>query len=351
VTTDRGGAPVIAIRRELISAELAALGIDLSSALGDLLIEELAFALYPSPHEGKVATYGSILTAESKFDPYGGSATVIDVGNVDLNRELADGLSSFLWRYPSQPGCPKVICYTKERLAHELAVFTVRDDILRARDHDERSPAGVDDFVVIQRIGSGVRVLCREGVVFVRNNLWTHHPYQYAFKLDDMVETLWPSRPKLPIIARHISRVAVHLLSPAGIGATLGWMVEPCDERLISRHNQILLHGNDDNGLQIGANRATHWAFASIASQRDGMFLIDASGTAIAANIFINLPTSDKEAPSDGATRQRSAREGSRDFPGVIVTVSSDGPVRAYYGGELRLSTRATDHATAIDSS
>jgi hypothetical protein len=354
VTRKESGVSSVAdARRSYIRAELDALDVKINQPLGALFLEELEFALYPpNAHEGKVAPYGSIITRDPDITHYCDRQpiTVVDLGNLAHNREAADGLSSFVWRAlgesPAASGS-KVICFEAARYAGELTVFTLRDDALSQRE-ENKSPEGTDDFIVIQRTSTGVRLMCREGVIDVRNNLWGYHPYSYGFKLDDLVEQAWPTHTKLPPIARGISRLAVHLLSPAGIGATLVWLVEPCADELLNCGRAVHYVPTDGDryarrGLEVRGSRAEHWAIASILSQRDGVALISIDGKVLSANVFLNLPKNENEKPSDGGTRQRSAREASRQVKGVIVTVSSDGPVRAFYGGEMRLSTNPQD--------
>lgn len=72
--------------------------------------------------------------------------------------------------------------------------------------------------------------------------------------------------------------------------------------------------------------------------QHDGCALINQDGYLTHAKVWLR-PTGSAGRMSPGGARQPSALEMSSLIRGVIVTVSADGPVRAYHNGEFVLST------------
>jgi hypothetical protein len=331
-------------RRKYVVAELTDLGINTQDDLGTLLAEEMLFALYPPVHEGKAPTYGAIITRGSDFEAYHESRLFgiirrFDFGTLDTNRAAADGLSTFLWRAPASShaqGIAIVISFESARFSDELLAFSLRDDALHFRHPHDRIN---DDFYVVQRTSKSLRILAQNHVVYVRGNHWTTHPYQYDFQLDEVIRRGWKDQ-DLAEIGRSVSRLAMHLLSPNGIGTTFVLLAEPLDD-----DNPVLALGNAVSldtasaGERLSLRtRGCHRAIASIVSQLDGAVLISPEGTATHANVWLNLPPDARDASLGGA-RQRSAQEASRSLNGIVVTVSADGPVRAYIDGGLCLTT------------
>lgn len=333
-----------AARAALIRAELTRIGVvpgcpPVWPRLEPTVLDELQYALYPPVHEGRVGTYGAIVALQPDIAVYEDlqkhSPCMLCFGGPIQNREAADGRSSFAYIAPPDP--PKVVCFERSPATHEVLAFAVRDDALYDRLH--RPVTDHHDFVVIQRTETEVRMLCGLGVVSVRDNVWSLRQYQYEFLLDDLVAREWPEHEDLPRIARSISRLVVHLMSPARIGGTIVLMINACAEDVLLRDNQVPLDPEAGGQPFTWNRRAHHWAVASLLDKHDGALIVRADGTLEAANVFFNIKPTDQPAPSLGGSRQLSAREGSKHIDGVVLTVSSDGPVRAYLRGELALTT------------
>jgi DisA bacterial checkpoint controller nucleotide-binding len=336
-------------RKTYLRAELANFGIDIRDpSLLEALVDELYYCLYSEAHENKIANYGAIVTrrAITEYD-IGSTASRYDLGTLETNRLAADGVSSFLWlQIEDTPRNhrPRLVSFREPRIVDELQAFTMRD--LATRQPGATTAA--QDFFIIRRTNRATSLLTPQGIVHLQQNVWSVHPYQYDFALDAIVDRKWHND-TLTDLSRKIARLAVHLLSPKHIGGTLILLVDDKTREpdIFDFGTAISFPADDDNPFTLGQSQC-HRLLASIMEQVDGCVLIRRDGTVSKAKVWLTIsPDEESAVPSTsaegkrtvGGSRQLSARRASRFIVGVVVTVSSDGPVRAYLDGDLILST------------
>ncbi|MGB3412453.1 MAG: diadenylate cyclase [Microthrixaceae bacterium] len=329
------------------------------------LIEHLNYALFSDVHEGQAPNYGAILTEGDwdRYDPgdeiFGGIAE-IDCGS-EVNRQMADGLSSFVWSRPSSTGRSSVeslISFKSARFVDELLTYHLRLDARSASRHPggRKVAQPEHDFIVVQHFNGLTRVLADTGVLYIEGNRWQMRPYAYNLALASIVEKTWPDLPSdqletLKGTAERLATVALHVLSAGGIGTTLVLLREDLDCCIKDETFAILdtLDLGEDYGMRSKSgldinlkDRPSIRPFENLARQLDGAFVVNPDGTVQCARVWLNLGAVNETRPirsSLGGTRQRSAENASGSLPGIVLTVSSDGPVRVFALGDLAAST------------
>ena len=108
--------------------------------------------------------------------------------------------------------------------------------------------------------------------------------------------------------------------------------------------------------------RHCHRLLASLMEQIDGCVLINRDGRVQKAKVWLTIKPEEVAAAPEvdqstgapqravGGSRQLSARRASAEIDGVVVTVSADGPVRAYHKGGWVLSTVGHEAAQLEDA-
>ena len=170
------------------------------------------------------------------------AASAWQTNTMEVNRLASDGISSFLWRQIGDghgTRSVRVASFGEPMMIDELQAFSIRDDASRAGGRDRPSEAA--DFLVVQRRNAATSLPTPQGIVHLTQNVWRSHPYQYDFALDDLIEREWGDR-AFTDLGRKLSRLAVHLLSPKGIGGTLILLADdvPQDSELFDSGRQSI---------------------------------------------------------------------------------------------------------------
>ncbi len=320
-----------------ISAQLDVLGyVNDPCNLRDTVVREVAYA-YASPvHEQRRYSYGSIIASSDngllqllkrEFDVV---AEDIDIG---LGRSLADGRTTFLvilavrahlWR--TRQGT----------LASEVDLFFLRDQVMFKESRQPPTKVTNRELSIVHRDESGSLTLFNwDGVFQCRHGHWARRRYQYEYLVEDYIENFFGDvNEDRSQIIRSILKIAAHILSPVGIGATLVMKTAAnCN------FTKKLTVGNAIRPPAMCVlSPAIHSTFAHIAAQKDGAIVVDSCGNVECVGAMLNPGSKwlKKISKSLGGSRQWSAQAFSLavDNQALIITVSADGPVRAFFQGK-----------------
>jgi hypothetical protein len=306
-----------------LAEELAEVGlpIELDEPWGGLLLEELDAALRPPVHEGRVASYGSILDPTS--DPRsweqraGLTITLRDVDGMPLAgaRRFADGLSSWLIR--------------RTEGTADWAIF----DRPSGSERDLVVLAEAFGGTLVQRHPAGtVRVVGEHGVLRWDGLDWHHEPPLSGW-IDSMAAcTLYGERD----VFEAILEFAVHDLGSRGIGAILVYRTDGdpapgAQERLALPPPLRITQPSDLAPLRHAL------------AQVDGAAVFDGQGTLRQLGVRL-VPTPEAESLVEGyrGMRHTAGRRYSYDDPAsTVVVVSEDGPVTVLRNGKVLGSSPA----------
>lgn len=295
--------------------------------------EELAYALRPPVHEGRVATYGAIVDARSDPEDWlEGTGLRVhyrmarSLSNA-ATRRFADGVSSWVLRRSTLTYDDEI----DQEHDTELVVF----DRPSASERDLVVIAETASGVMVQRHPSGsVRLAGPFGVVRSTPGGWQHQPpvdrWLDAVKVCSTAE-------QRRILTR-LLRFAVHDLGSRRIGALL--VVHPgtpdplrYESRLPSPPRLSVLQPVNLAPLQ------------HVLSQMDGAAMFGHDGTLVALGVRL-VPSRNAEETVGpiGGTRHTNARRYSVDEPeAFVIAVSEDGPVTVFHRGEILGRSREGD--------
>ncbi|NNE12687.1 MAG: hypothetical protein HKN41_10655 [Ilumatobacter sp.] len=277
---------------------------------------ELAYALRPQLHEGRVPTYGVLLPPDSFELVNGGivgeQVELTAVGELDLQfaRRFADGVTSFAIR-------------TGESISH-VACFGRN----MAEEYDLVGLQAQVGGVIVQRHGSGqVRVFGPAGVVRWNGIDWRHDPPVDAWI--GRLRTVAGDRLAVEGV-RPLLRFAIHELGGRRIGATLIW--RPTDRPAPERRFESLVHHAPRLRLAHVGEEA---AIAQALSQTDGaaMFDVDATLTALGVRLAPSTEAEQSIGAMEGMRHTSAIRYSHDDPDAVVIVVSDDGPVTLMYAG------------------
>jgi hypothetical protein len=300
---------------ELDDERMPAIG-DIDDAVGALV--ELAYALRPQLHEGRVPTYGVLIPPTSLiFDDIRSAGPehidLIAVSDLDLQfaRRFADGVTSFAVR--SDDTITHIACFGRNM----------------ADEYDLVGLQSVLGGLIIQRHPGGqVRVFGPDGVVRWNGVAWQHDP-----PVDAWIDRLRAvSHDRLAIEGvRPLLRFAIHELGGRRIGATLIW--RPTGEPAPERHLEALVHNVPRLRLDHVGEEA---ALAQALSQTDGaaIFDVDASLVAIGIRLAPSVAAERAVAAMDGMRHTSAIRYSHDDPDSVVIVVSESGPVTVMHAGK-----------------
>ncbi len=288
---------------------------------------ELAYALRPQLHEGRVPSYGALLPPASLLDPSQALSTrttpvdLIPVHDLDLQfaRRFADGVTSFAVR--TDDTISHIACFGRN-IADEYDLVGLQ--------------ASLGGVIVQRHPGGQVRVFGPAGVV-----RWNGTSWQHDAPVDAWIARLAAVVGDLPVDGvRPLLRFAVHELGGRRIGATLIW--RPTEHALPADRHEPLVHNAPRLRLDNVGEEA---ALAQALSQTDGAAVFDRDATLTA--LGIRLAPSSTAQQSIGAMhgmRHTSALRYSHDDPHSIVVVVSDaGPVTLMHAGRAITSVDPAD--------
>lgn len=282
--------------------------------------EELAYALRPPVHEGRVATYGAIVgsTADPEQWVEGTGLSVHYKMARSLTsaatRRFADGISSWVLRGSG----PAEVDDATELLVFDRPAASERDLVVIAE---------TAEAIVVQRHPAGVvRLVGAFGVARSTAGGWQHQPPVDRW-LDAVDGCQTGERHR---VLKRLLRFAVHDLGSRRIGALLVYHLGTPDP---SRF-ELRLPDPPALNVQQPVNLAP---LQHVLSQLDGATMFDERGTlwALGARLVPSRAAEESLGPV-GGTRHTNARRYSHDEPdALVIAVSEDGPVTVYRAGEI----------------
>lgn len=315
---DHADLPVLPGRLQRLADELADEGVPALDAAPDPVgaLVELAYALRPQLHEGRVPTYGVLVPPVTPvFDREHriGADTIdlIDVARLDVQfaRRFADGVTSFAVR-------------AGDTITH-IAGFGRN----MADEYDLVGlQARLGGLIIQRHPGGQVRVFGPHGVVRWNGITWHHDA-----PVDAWVDRLATVTGDLPIDGvRPLLRFAIHELGGRRIGATLIW--RPTAHPPPERRLEPLVHHAPR--LRLG-HVGEEAAIAQALSQTDGAAIFDDEPALVALGIRLGPSTeAQAEVAAMSGMRHTSALRYSFDDPhAVVIVVSGDGPVTLMHAG------------------
>ena len=311
--------PVLPGRLQRLAEELSEEGLPALDGAPDPVVGlvELAYALRPHAHEGRVPSYG-VLLAPGPIRTLGGtpsafneSVELIPTHDLDIKfaRRFADGVTSFAIR--SDDAIEHLACFGRNM----------------ADEHDLVDLQATIGGVIIQRHPAGqVRVFGPAGVIRWNGTSWHHDA-----PLDSWIARLSTVAPDLPVDRiRPLLRFAVHTLGGRRIGATLIW--RPTEHAVpLHRHEPLIHHAPKLRLNNIGEEAALAHALA----QTDGAAVFDGNATLTALAIRLAPSTiAEQTIGAIGGMRHTSALRYSHDDPhSIVIVVSEAGPVTIMHAG------------------
>lgn len=317
--------PVLPGRLQRLADELREEGLPALEGAPDPVIGlvELAYALRPQLHEGRVPSYGVLLppgpirSADGTPWSLDTSVDLIPAHDLDIKfaRRFADGVTSFAVR--SNAEVDQIACFGRNM----------------ADEHDLVGLQNVIGGLIIQRHSAGeVRVFGPAGVVRWNGTAWHHDA-----PMDAWIARLATVAPDLPVDGvRPLLRFAIHKLGGRRIGATLIW--RPTEHNIPPHGHEPLIRNAPRLRLGTIGEEA---ALAHALAQTDGaaVFDGDAALTALAIRLAPSKLAEQTIGPMSGM-RHTSALRYSHDDPhAIVIVVSEAGPVTLMHAG--RAITRA----------
>jgi hypothetical protein len=344
-----------------VTERLKELEVQVPRELHRAVIEELAHAIEPPIHEQALQPYGSLITnSNNRFEErikerYQGKEHSLHTDAA--MRHLSDGVRTFFCRYISKNTETHSLWRSSTlSFGSEVALFSLRDEavfgIPRLSPHRNKNPP--NDVVIVQRsINGDVTLLATSSIVKITEGAWTVRPYQYQLMLEEYcrkIEEVTPSQlTQLENVYRSIARTALHILGARRIGATI--LVQHPDDKLNEAEDYL----EGENALRLSqakiviTDKADQPVVAHLLSHNDGAAVFAHDGTLVSVGNWLKAKIDlDDFRRNPGGTRQLSAKSASRHSRLPVVTVSSDGPVRAYFQGEQVLGPMGARHASAV---
>ena len=278
------------------------------------LLEELDYALRPPVHEGRVPSFGAIVTPASEpqqWEEITGIAVSHRLTRSLSNpatRRFADGMTSWVIR--------------RDDDTTELVVF----DRLVSSERDLVIVSEASESVVVQRHPVGtVRLVGPFGVVRQTPAGWLFQPPVGGWL--DAVDACQTDEQRA--VVKRLLRFAVHDLGSRRIGALLVYQPSPVSGGVEDRNPTP-----PPLRIERPANLAP---LGHVLSQVDGAAIFDGEGVLTHLGARLS-PTreSEQNVAALGGTRHTNARRYSYDQPdAVIIAVSEDGPVTVFQAGNV----------------
>lgn len=320
-----------------ISAQLTLLGYKTDPCLcRDQLVTEVAYAYAPPVHEQRCFSFGAIILSDDvvsmsllkgHFEPAPGK---VESG---LGRILADGKKTFLIAWPNRL---ELWRSRKQTYSTEVDLFFLRDNVMFRETQSSPDKLVSREMSIVKRDESGgLTVMNWDGIFQHKYGSWTFRQYQYAYRVEDHLASHFrDSNSVRDQLVRSLLKVAVHILSPAGIGTTFVMKT-----KALTSVDTMLNSAKSISPPDMSLLSTTiHSTFAHIASQMDGAVVVSSDGTIESMGAMLNPGESwIKKTSSLGGARQLSAQAFSLACAedALVITVSADGPVRAFFLGML----------------
>ena len=322
-------------RRKLVALELRSTGFRTVPSLESDLAHELSRAIYAPVHENEQRPYGAVIISdEYRFYCLHDDVKVEEDISPSVVNRLADGVNAFVLKGPRVSRPSLLLPHTP--LVDEVDLFTLRDDAL----FGDRSIHPIDppehDFMIVRRDSSdAVTALASTGIATLRLGSWGFRRYQYAY-MSAIRDVYAPPDPMFNQCIRAALRLAVHILSPKRCGGTIV-VLDPTDdiealesEGCVNRRKAVTIEG----GVDI-ARKSLQRPLVHLMSQHDGATIVNSSGDVTDIGVWLGSRADGfASAPSEGGTRHFAAQRFSREIAGVVIVVSSDGPVTIFFAGD-----------------
>lgn len=277
------------------------------------VLMELAYALRPRTHEGRIPSYGAIIvpggTEREWSEAIGVPCRLVDVAELTPaeSRVFADGISTWVLRCPGS--VDNIITFDRS-IAEEYVLVSLQ--------------ATAGGTIVQRHPGGQVRAFGSAGVVRHDGISWYHEPPATSWLTgldavpDDRVMT-------------RLLRFAVHDLGARRLGAIL--ICRPEDADPPGGWDERLPHPPPLSIMAAGELAA----FRHAISQVDGASIVDHSGAVRHLGVRL-VPSLEAEATVPGlrGTRHTSALRYSYDDPdAVVIVISDEGPVTVMRSGRV----------------
>jgi hypothetical protein len=276
--------------------------------LDDALLSELAHASRRRMHEGELPGYGAVVIRPEAAAATGVTAARTEFEDPERLRQLADGRTSFV-----------------ERIGDDVCLWLADTPVTEA-----------DLVRLCRERGARVVRLDPDGSLHVvgPDHVWSRRRTQWQARAtaERMVSRLAevPARPGDARVLRGLLDLAVHVLGPRDVGATLVWL--PDWER---RGCDATLPGGGSTPLLPLTDRSLDPAVANLLCQHDGAALVAPGGALWWVGAELAAPPVRHGPLTGGGMRHRSAARFSRVRPDAwVVVVSQDGPVSVYVDGD-----------------
>jgi len=320
--------PVLPGRLQRLADDLTEEGVPALTGAPDTVgaLVELAYALRPQLHEGRVPTYGVLIPPgplvshdDHLIGPDGVGLTDVQDLDVQFARRFADGVTSFAVR--SSEAITHLACFGRN-MADEYDLVGLQ--------------ASLGGLVIQRHPGGQVRVFGPAGVVRWNGIAWHHDA-----PIDAWVARLATVAGEIPVEGvRPLLRFAIHELGGRRIGATLIW--QPTGHAVPDRRLEPLVHNAPRLRLDSVGEEA---AIAQALSQTDGAAIFDGDASLVALGIRLaSSPDAERAVGTMGGMRHTSALRYSFDDPhSIVIVVSEDGPVTLMHGGRAITSVDPSD--------
>lgn len=257
-------------------------------------LEELAYARYIAPHEGRRPSYGAVVAPPSMATragtalppPPSPAAFVDNRVPLDVARRFADGRRAFVGRGVDG--------------SHALIVDAAWDGTERAL-----TPYIFDTgCIIIQRLAMGrTRLFYERQIYNYDDGLWLIRPT--AASLFEAVSGCVGVDQH--DVARALLDLCVHSLSPAGAGATLVWFPNGLRDDLMDE-----VAGLDLSAAfappALSALQSDHWpSIVHGLSQLDRAVIVDSRGDIVQLNVTLRDDPATSTLQFAGGTRHNSA--------------------------------------------
>lgn len=290
--------------RARLAVDLRELGI---GRVDDALLSELAHASRRRMHEGTLPGYGAIVSSVDAAARTGATGARTEFEEPERLRQLADGRTSFI-----------------ERIGDDVALWLAASEVTE-----------IDLVRICRERDARVVRLDTDGSLHLvgPTQVWSRRRTQWQARataptLHARLAGRAPG-PGGPDVLEGLLDLAVHVLGPRDVGATLVWLPDwerrGCEGSLPTGGSTPLLDLTD---------RRLDGAVTNLLRQHDGAALVSPAGALWWVGAELAAPRSPDEGSVEGGMRHRSAARFSRLRPDAwVVVVSQDGPVSVYVDG------------------
>lgn len=309
-------------RLQYLTSELKSIGVH--RTLDSKFLDEILYAMYPPVHERKVPLFGAMTRVPYGPEIYRVRGRTITALQLSLPFSLAPRLTA-LWSptdaNAARESCDGQAAFLLIELSGPPVVAGLSD---RADELNLSTLQREEGISTVQRTGDGkVKLYLPEFLATHDRNVWTAKPYSN--------EMAWPlAQLGNGRVAQAVLDLAVHVLSPAGIGATFVWVLsgEPYKRAIFDEASARRVE-------PLATGERQHFPLIrSLAAQNDRAIVLDHSGAVVATGVGLKWSPPSEGIQAEGGTRHNSAAKSSHSDPGVaIVVVSADGPVSVFFRG------------------